>query len=202
MADHPLSGLSAATVHEAYGAQGALPSAIKPVHSRFHLCGPAFTVDSPPADNLWLHRAIYAAAPGDVIVADVHGQTEAGYWGEILSHAALARGLGGLLITGGVRDSAAISTLDFPVFAANICLRGTTKDAHGSGRLAAGLRIGEVEVQPGDTVVGDADGAVVVRATDVERVAAAAHAREAAERQTLERLRRGDTTLEILGLPA
>lgn len=201
MADHPLSGLSAATVHEAYGAQGALPSAIKPIHTRFRLCGPAFTVDCPPADNLWLHRAIYAAAPGDVIVADVHGQTEAGYWGEILSHAALAQGLGGLLITGGVRDSATISALEFPVFAVNVCLRGTAKDAHGNGRLGAGLRIGGVEVHPGDTVVGDADGAVVVRATAVERVAAAAHARDAAEQEALERLRRGDTTLEILRLP-
>lgn len=201
MADHPLSGLAAATVHEAYGAQGALPSAIKPVAPRFRLCGPAFTVDGPPGDNLWLHRAIYAAAPGDVIVADVHGQTEAGYWGEILSHAALARGLGGLLITGGVRDCTAISALEFPVFAANVCLRGTVKDAHGKGRLGARLRIGEVDVRPGDAVVGDADGAVVVGADEIEAVAAAAHAREAAERETLERLRRGDTTLEILGLP-
>lgn len=201
MAEHPLSGLSAATVHEAYGAQGALPSAIKPVQPRFRLCGPAFTVDCPPADNLWLHRAVYAAAPGDVIVADVHGQTEAGYWGEILSHAALARGLSGLLITGGVRDSAEISALQFPVFAVNVCLRATFKDVHGNGRLGARLRIGEVEIHPGDTIVGDADGAVVVRATEVERVAAAACRRQAAEREALERLRRGDTTLEILGLP-
>ena len=201
MADHPLAGLSAATVHEAYGARGALPSAIKPVQPGFRLCGPAFTVQCPPADNLWLHRAVYAAARGDVIVADVHGQAEAGYWGEILSQAALARDLGGLLLTGGVRDSAAISALAFPVFAANICLRGTAKDPHGHGRLGTPIRIGEVEVHPGDTVVGDADGAVIIRAAEVEDVAAAARAREAAEREMLERVRRGDTTLEILGLP-
>src|SRR6202043_1769819 len=113
-----------APVPEAYGRRGALPSLIKPVAAGFRVCGPAFTVDCPPADNLWLHRAIYAAASGHVLVVDVRGRTEAGYWGEILSHAALARRLGGLVIAGGVRDTEEISALSFPVFAADICIRG------------------------------------------------------------------------------
>jgi 4-hydroxy-4-methyl-2-oxoglutarate aldolase len=201
MAEHPLAGLSAATVHEAYDGRGALPSAIKPVQPRFRLCGPVFTVDCPPGDNLGLHRAIAAAAPGDVIVADVRGHTEAGYWGELLTHAALARGLAGLLIAGGVRDLQEISTLGFPVFASHVCIRGTTKDPAGDGRLGGPIRIGEVDVHPGDTVVADADGAVVVRAAEVPAVAAAARVRVAAEREAVQRLRRGDSTLEILGLP-
>jgi 4-hydroxy-4-methyl-2-oxoglutarate aldolase len=200
MAEHPLAGLSAATVHEAYGSRGALPSAIKPLQPEFSLCGPVFTVDCPPADNLWLHRAIYAAAPGDVLVADVRGQTEAGYWGEVLSVAALARGLAGLLITGGVRDTAEIAALGFPVFAANVCIRGTAKDPHGNGRLGEPLRIGDVDVYPGDTIIGDADGAVAVRATDVASVAEAGWARVATERNMVERLRRGESTIDILGL--
>lgn len=201
MAEHPLSGLSAATVHEASGGHGALPSAVKPVHPRFRLCGPAFTVDCPPADNLALHRAIYAAAPGDVIVADVRGHTEAGYWGEILTHAALARHIGGLLIAGGVRDVEEISALDFPVFASHVCIRGTSKTPDGDGRLGVPIRVGEVDVQPGDAVVGDADGAVVVPAAQIEAVAVTARARVVAEQEALERIRREDSTLQIYGLP-
>lgn len=75
-----LAQLGAATVHEAYGRRGALPSAIKPVNSSFCLCGPAFTVDCPEGDNLWIHRAVYAVGPGDVLVVGVRGYTEAGYW--------------------------------------------------------------------------------------------------------------------------
>ena len=78
MAEHALADLIAATVHEAYGGRGALPSAIKPVTARFRVCGPAFTVDCQPADNVWLHRAVYPAAPVDILVADVRGHTEAG----------------------------------------------------------------------------------------------------------------------------
>ena len=88
MAEHALADLSAATVHGAYGGWGALPSAIKPVTARLRVCGPAFTVDCPPADNPWPPRAVYPAAPGDILVADIRGHTEAGHWGEVLSHAA------------------------------------------------------------------------------------------------------------------
>lgn len=202
MAEHALAGLSAATVHEAYGRRGALPSMIKPVAARFRVCGPAFTVECPPADNLWLHRAIYAATRGDILVADVGGHTDAGYWGEILNHAALARQLGGLVIAGGVRDSEEISALNFPVFAANICIRGTSKDASATGRLCEPTSVGDVVVQTGDAVIGDADGVVIVAADDVETVAAAARVRVAAERVMLERVGAGERTLDILGLPA
>jgi 4-hydroxy-4-methyl-2-oxoglutarate aldolase len=202
MDEHPLARLSAATVHEAYGIRGALPSTLKPVQSAFSVCGPAFTVDCPPGDNLWLHRAIYAAAPGDVLVADTRGHTEAGYWGEILSQAAMARGLSGLVITGGVRDTQEIAALGFPVFTANVCIRGTGKDPAGDGHLNEPLRIGHVDVSPGDTVVGDADGVVVVRADDVAAVAEAARARVAKERDIIKRLRDGESTLGIFGLSA
>jgi 4-hydroxy-4-methyl-2-oxoglutarate aldolase len=201
MAEHPLAGLSAATVHEASGGHGALPSAIKPVVSRFRVCGPAFTVDCPPGDNLWLHRAIYAAAPGHVLVADVRGETEAGYWGGILSHAALARGLGGLVITGGVRDTEELASLDFPVFAANVCIRGTAKDPAARGRLGEPIRIGGIDIHTGDAVLGDGDGVVVIGAAKLGAAASAARDRVTTEREILARLRRGETTLSILGLP-
>ncbi len=199
---HRLASLGAATVHEAYGRRGALPSAIKPVHVSSRVCGPAFTVDCPPSDNLWIHRAVYAAAPGDVLVVDVRGQTEAGYWGEILSEAALVRGLGGLVITGGVRDVDRIAALGFPVFAANVCIRGTGKEPAGDGRLGEPIRVGTVTVRPGDAVVGDADGVVVVEAGEVDAVIAAARARALEERDVLRRIRDGESTLEIFGLTA
>jgi 4-hydroxy-4-methyl-2-oxoglutarate aldolase len=197
-----LAPLGAATVHEAYGRRGALPSAIKPVHESFRVCGPAFTVDCPPSDNLWIHRAVYGASPGDVLVVDVRGETEAGYWGEILSEAALVRGLGGLVITGGVRDIDRIAALGFSVFAANVCIRGTSKEPDGDGRLGEPIRVGDVTVRPGDAVLGDADGVVVVEAGEVEAVVAAARARDLNERDVVRRIRDGESTLEIFGLTA
>ncbi|MEA2161809.1 MAG: 4-hydroxy-4-methyl-2-oxoglutarate aldolase [Solirubrobacteraceae bacterium] len=198
-----LAELGAATVHEAYGRRGALPSAIKPIDRSFRLCGPAFTVLCPPADNLWIHRAVYAARPGDVLVVGVRGgYTEAGYWGEILSQAALARRLGGLVLEGGVRDVDQIAGLGFPVFAANVCLRGTSKEPTGDGRLGEPVRIGEVTVHPGDAVVADADGVVVVEAARIAAVATASRTRREQEQTILDDLRRGATTLELLGLAA
>src|SRR5690242_10831510 len=93
-----------ATLHEAMGRRGALPSAIKPAYEGATLAGPAFPVKSPVGDNLWIHHALYAAEPGDVLVVDVPAGEDYGYWGEILSVAAQVRHLGGVVITGGVRD--------------------------------------------------------------------------------------------------
>jgi 4-hydroxy-4-methyl-2-oxoglutarate aldolase len=197
-----LAELGAATVHEAYGRRGALPSAIKPLQASFRVCGPAYTVDCPPSDNLWLHRAVYAASPGDVLVADVRGQTEAGYWGEILSQAAVVQGIAGLVIAGGVRDVDRIAALGFPVFAANVCIRGTTKDPAGDGTLGEPIVVGEITVRPGDAVLGDADGVVVVEAGDVDAVVTAARARARQEDEILRRLQGGESTLEIYRLRA
>jgi 4-hydroxy-4-methyl-2-oxoglutarate aldolase len=195
-----LAQFDTATVHEACGRRGALPSSIKPVDPSFRICGPAFTVDCPPSDNLCVHRAVYAARPGDVLVVDVRGHIEAGYWGEILSQAALVRGLGGLVISGGVRDLHQLVALGFPVFAANVCIRGTRKEPKGDGRLGETILVGDVTVRPGDTVLGNADGVVVVEADELEAVVAAARARVEAERDVLTRLRRGESTLDIYGL--
>lgn len=197
-----LAGLDAATVHEAYGGRGALPSEIKPVDPSFRICGPAFTVDCPPADNLWIHRAVYTARPGDVLVVHTRGEREAGYWGEILSEAALAQRLGGLVIDGGVRDVERLVAIGFPVFAANVCIRGTGKDLVSDGRLAEPVVLGSVLVRTGDTVIGDRDGSVAVAADAVDAVAAAARERIRKEHDVIARLRNGETTLDIYQLPA
>ena len=97
-------GIGTATLHEAGGQIGALPSYIKPVSNDWYVCGAAMTVLSPPKDNLWLHRGIYHAQPGEVMVVDTGGFHEAGYWGEIMTHAAQQVGIAGLVIDGCVRD--------------------------------------------------------------------------------------------------
>jgi 4-hydroxy-4-methyl-2-oxoglutarate aldolase len=193
--------LSSATVHEAGGRIGVMPPAIKPVHPHFRVCGPALTVHAPPGDNLRLHHAIAAARPGDVLVVHCQGAYDHGYWGEVMSTAALARGLGGLVIDGGVRDFALLDTVGFPVFARGLCIRGTAKDPAAIGAIDVPLLFGALVVHPGDLVIGDNDGVVVVPAARAEAVIAASEARDAEEARICERLIAGETTLAIYGLP-
>lgn len=193
------SRLGAATLHEAAGRIGALPSAIKPVAPAMRVAGPAFTVHIPAGDNLWLHRALYQAGPGDVLVVSTSGGTEWGYWGDILNTAAIARGLGGLVIDGGVRDVAGLSTMPFPVFSHGVCIRGTIKGFDAPAFLRQPIRLGEVVVQPGDLVVGDRDGVVVLPAAAVPDALAAGAAREADEAAKIAAIRGGATTLDLYG---
>ncbi len=162
--------------------------------------GPAVTVSCAPGENLKIHEAIYTARAGDVLVVEVGGGYEYGYWGEIMTVAAQARALGGLVIDGGVRDGDRIIDLGFPVFARRQCIRGTGKDPS-AGAIDEPIAVGDVSVRPGDVVVGDGDGVVVVRQEDVESVAAAAQSREAVEAEIMDGLRAGRSTLEIYGFP-
>jgi 4-hydroxy-4-methyl-2-oxoglutarate aldolase len=195
-----MSLLSSATVHEAAGRVGALPSAIKPLSPVMHLEAPAFPVRLPPGDNLWLHRAVYAAKPGEVLVVDAGSGFEYGYWGEVLTEAAMARGLAGLVIHGGVRDSQRLVEMGWPVFAERVCIRGTGKDPHGDGDLGEPVLLGDVTVRLGDLVVADADGVVCIPASEAEDVRRRSGERDDAEVGYIERLRAGDTTTAIYRL--
>lgn len=187
----------AATLHEALGKYGALPAAIKPISPAMKLCGTAFTVHTMPGDNLLLHKAIASAATGDVLVAGVSEHYEAGYWGEIMTVAAQTRGLGGLVIDGCVRDADPIEALGFPVFCRGLSIQGTTK--FGGGSLNLPIVIGKVTIQPGDVIVGDRDGLVVIPRDRIEQAVQGALAREVKEANTMAKLRGGKTTLEIYG---
>jgi 4-hydroxy-4-methyl-2-oxoglutarate aldolase len=189
---------STATVHEAMGRRGALPPAIKPVAASMRVCGPAFTVDSPPMDNLLLHHAIYAAQPGDVLVVRVGDYYEAGYWGEIMAVAAQARGLAGLVIDGGVRDSQELTAMGFATFSRGLCIKGTTK--HGGGMLNRPVMMGSIVIEPGDIVLGDADGVVVVPRSEGQGILDKSVKRIDNEEEIKRQLRAGKTTLEIYGL--
>jgi len=163
------------------------------------VCGPAVTVQSPGGDNLWIHRAIYAAEPGDVLVVQVNGSFEHGYWGEIMSTAARARHLGGLVIDGCVRDGELLADIGFPVFARGRCIRGTGKDFGARGWINATLLFDDVLVNPGDLVVGDGDGVVAVSRNRVAAVISQARTRDQQESQICKRLEAGETTLKIYG---
>lgn len=193
--------VSSATAHEAYGRRGALPAGIKPVDKAMYLNALAMPVRMPPGDNLWLHRAVYAARPGEVLVVDTGGPDEYGYWGEILTAAAVARGLAGLVITGGVRDVLRLAEIGLPVFSGSVSILGTAKDPASHGTLGEPVTIGSVTVNRGDTVIGDADGVVVIAAQDTARVLEASAYRDAKEAAVMERLRAGETTLAIYDLP-
>jgi 4-hydroxy-4-methyl-2-oxoglutarate aldolase len=193
-------GLGSATLHEAAGRIGALPSAIKPLTASMRLAGPAFTVHVPAFDNLWIHRAIYEARAGDILVVSTSGGIEAGYWGDILNEAAITRGLGGLVIDGGVRDSAGLVRHSFPVFSNGVSIRGTIKGREAIAWLRQPIRIGEIVVRQHDLIVGDADGVVVIPAQDVSRTLDAGKRREADEIEKLARIRAGERTIDIYGL--
>lgn len=188
-----------ATLHEAAGRIGALPGAIKPVNLAMRVAGPAFTVDLPAGDNLAIHRALYAAQPGDVLVITTRGGIEWGYWGEILNEAAMALGLGGLVIDGGVRDTHVLAEQPFPVFSNGVCIRGTLK---GIAPYALGqpVAIGDVVVRAGDLVVGDRDGVLVLPPEAVEAAVEKGRQREADEADKIARLRAGARTLDLYGL--
>lgn len=192
--------LPSSTLHEAGGRIGVLPTVIKPVTPGLRICGPAITVHSPGGDNLWLHNAIYVAQPGDVLVVHVSGSYDYGYWGEIMSTAARARGLGGLVIDGCVRDGERLAAIGMPVFARGLSIRGTGKDQRAIGWVNAPLLFDDVTVHPGDLVVGDGDGVVAIPRARAAAVVEASRQREAKEVDVMQRLRAGERTLEVYKL--
>ncbi|UQV44257.1 4-carboxy-4-hydroxy-2-oxoadipate aldolase/oxaloacetate decarboxylase [Janthinobacterium lividum] len=195
---HALRQLGAATIYEAQGAKGALDSGIKPIAPGMRLAGPALTVNTRPADNLMLHYAMLKAQPGDVLVVDAKGFLEAGVWGDVFTEQAQRIGLAGLVIHGAVRDAAAMTQAGFPVFSRGLSIKGTGK--HQPGRLNVTVTIGDVGIDPGDIIVGDQDGVVVVRRHEVDAVLLKSRQREEKEAQFRQQIRDGATTVELLGL--
>ena len=189
----------AATLHEAQGRRGDLPAGIRALAPGMRLGGPAYTVRTRMGHNLLLHRAIAGAPSGSVLVAATGGPEgyEWGYWGDIMTTAAQARGIVGLIIDGCVRDRDAITNSGFPVFCRGTAIRGTEKSPDGA--LDAPVVLGNALVSPGDLVVADNDGVVVVCKGAIDSVLSAARAREEKETAVLAALRTGRTTLELFG---
>lgn len=165
--------LAVADICDALGRNAALPSALKPL-GRDRLLGTAYTVNLPASENLLLYYAVDNAQPGDVLVVSCAGYTERAVTGEIMANLALRRGVAGFVVDGAVRDAAALRRLDFPVYARAVSPNGPYKGA--CGEVNVPVAMGNVTVNPGDIIVGDADGLVAVRPEEAAAVADRAQA--------------------------
>lgn len=189
--------LGSSTLYEASGLQCALDRWIRPIRADTVLVGEAYPLSCAPGDNLAIHVAIERAPVGSVLVVEAAGFV-AGYWGEVLTVAALQRGITGLVMDGGVRDIAAMNRWNFPAFTRGISLCGTVKARFNS--VGETIRISGCSIALGDVVVADDDGVVVISKADAPRVIAAGLERMRKEEAMMDRIRGGETTVEILGL--
>lgn len=191
-----LLAMGSATLYEAAREDLFLDASFRPAWEGAQIVGRALPAEAALGDNLALHWAIAEAEEGDVLMVDAGGGTY-GYFGEVMAVAAQARGISGMVIDGGVRDTVQLATLGFPVFSTEISIRGTEKSWPGVLGAKTTLR-GRV-VTRGDLVVADRDGVAVIPSAEVSRVVSAARERVAKEDMYMERLRAGELTLDVYG---
>jgi len=183
-ADYPSSILA-----DVAGRRGALSSRIAPLAPSMRLAGPALTIEVRPGDNLMIHAAMAMAKPGDILVIDGKGDESCALMGEIMVSQCMATGIAGIVVYGAVRDAEAIRELGFPVYATGLNPNGPTKLV--PGRINWPVAVGGVTVQPGDLIVADADGVVVVETAKVPAVLDAARKKLDDETKRLSDIRNG-----------
>lgn len=191
--------LGSSTLYEASGLPCSVDPDIRSIWAGAAIAAPAFPLVCSPGDNLSIHLAMERAPRGSVLVVGTSNFI-AGYWGEVLTVAAEAAGITGLVIDGGVRDVAAMTRRRFPVFTRGVSVRGTIKAS--SPSVGQPMYFGGILINAGDLVVADDDGVIVIPAGEFERTLAAAEARASKEADMMKQLSQGATTLDLLGLSA
>ena len=187
-------GLAAANISDVQGRQNTLDARVKPIYTPIPpLCGPALTVKARTGDNLVAFKAIELAQPGDVIVISGGFDMNYSLWGGVMSAMAAQRGIGGVVTDGLVRDVAQTRNIGLPVFAIGLTPTGPTKE--GVGQINTPISCGGVVINPGDIVVGDEDGVVVVRQEEAEAVLQRVRARIELEKSWFERIAAGELFL-------
>ena len=193
------SHIPASIISDELNRTGTMQSELRPLQSGVHFAGQALTVQCMVGDNAPIHYAMTVAIPGCVMLVDGRGHTDTALFGEILGEAALAKGVVAVIIDGAVRDSAELRDSDLYVYTRGIVPNGPHKGF--GGGINVPIQCGGVNVSPGDLVVGDDDGVVVVSPRQMSGLRQRCDARIASEADRIERIKAGATTVELLGFP-
>lgn len=197
---YEFQGIPTGNICDSNDRLGAMDSGIQALDRHMTVVGRAFTAFCPPGDNLTIHKAVLEAQPGDVLVVNCGGYLQAGVFGELLATSCRARGIAGIVIDGACRDKNELIEMNFPTFVRGTCPNGTVKEDCGDTNVP--MTCGGLTVEPGDVIIGDCDGVVVIPKAKAETVLEKSKAKKAFEDSIRDKLAEGVSTAELFHLTA